>query len=59
LPVVITSAGGNQHMARYNWFIRLIFWFLLLALFNWFLSLVGFPETSGFIQKSLNYPTFS
>jgi NADH:ubiquinone oxidoreductase subunit 5 (subunit L)/multisubunit Na+/H+ antiporter MnhA subunit len=44
-----------------NWFIRLIIWFLLLALLIGSLSLVGFPETSGFYSKEaiLNYLTLS
>jgi NADH:ubiquinone oxidoreductase subunit 5 (subunit L)/multisubunit Na+/H+ antiporter MnhA subunit len=50
--VVITSAGGNQHMARYGGLsVSHCSSFCFLALLIGCLSLVGFPETSGFYSK--------
>lgn len=62
--VVITSVGGNQHMARYGGLSVShcsIFCFLTLLVGS--LSLVGFPETSGFYSKeailNLSYSFFN
>lgn len=50
--VIITSAGGNQHMARYGGLsgshctLFCVFTLLIATM-----SLIGFPETSGFYSK--------
>lgn len=50
--VIITSAGGNQHMARYGGLsgshctLFCVFTLLIATI-----SLIGFPETSGFYSK--------
>lgn len=62
--VIITAAGGNQHMARYGGLsgshctLFCVFTLLVATL-----SLIGFPETSGFYSKetilNLSYVYFN
>jgi NADH:ubiquinone oxidoreductase subunit 5 (subunit L)/multisubunit Na+/H+ antiporter MnhA subunit len=50
--VIIMSTSGNQHMARYGGLsVSHCSIFCFLALLVGCLSLVGFPETSGFYSK--------
>ena len=52
--VVIMSTSGNQHMARYGGLsVSHCSTFCFLALIVGSLSLVGFPETSGFYSKEV------
>jgi NADH:ubiquinone oxidoreductase subunit 5 (subunit L)/multisubunit Na+/H+ antiporter MnhA subunit len=62
--VVITSTAGNQHMARYGGLsVSHCSVFCFLTLLVGCLSLVGFPETSGFYSKeailNLSYSFFN
>lgn len=62
--VVITSVGGNQHMARYGGLsVSHCSMFCFFTLLIGCLSLVGFPETSGFYSKeailNLSYSFFN
>ena len=62
--VIIMSASGNQHMARYGGLsVSHCSIFCFLTLLVGCLSLVGFPETSGFYSKeailNLSYSFFN
>ena len=61
--IVIVSTNGNQHIARYGGLsVSHTSSFCFLTLLVGSLSLVGFPETSGFYSKevilNLTYSTF-